>query len=114
MNIIGQPDVWQTPLQDWYKKNIQPLIDSEHEDGELRIKWYTSQAQAEEDGEIVTVERWNGEGWEQFGLDAHDTVQDLFDLEWKLGIFCSVCGQLTQANCNNAGCDDYNGGEYEL
>lgn len=106
MNIIGKPDVWSNPLQNWFDKNLAEFIDQKPEIGDLRIEWFVSEAMAEEDGEIVTVERWNGEGWEQFGLDAHDTVQDLFDLEWKLGNLCDVCGQEIQANCNNAGCDD--------
>ena len=53
--------------------------------GELRIQWYTELAQAEQSGEIVTVERWNGYGWEQHGLDAHMTVEDLDALNEKLG-----------------------------
>ena len=59
--------------------NKQPQV------GELRIQWYTELAQAEQSGEIVTVERWNGYGWEQHGLDAHMTVEDLDALNEKLG-----------------------------
>lgn len=84
MNIIGKPDVWEMPIQDWWNKNLQPLIDGTPPVGELRIKWYTNEAHAEQCGEIVTIERWNGYGWRQFGLDAHDTVQDLLDLSWKM------------------------------
>lgn len=52
-------------------------------DGGLRIKWYTAQAQAEQCGELVTIEQWDEEaqGWAQHGLDAHDTVQDLIELK---------------------------------
>lgn len=106
MNIIGKPDVWSNPLQNWFDKNLAEFIDKKPEIGELRIHWFVTEATAEENGEIVTVERWNGEGWEQFNLDAHDTVQDLFNLEWKLGNLCDVCGQEIRANCNNARCDD--------
>lgn len=104
MNIIGQPDVYENPFQNWFDKNITALLDRTPETGELRIKWFTVEAAAEQDGEIVTVEKWNGYEWEQFGLDAHNTVQDLFDLEWKLG-FCGVCGQEISVNCNGGDCE---------
>ena len=110
MNIIGQPDVYEKPFQKWFDNNITAILDKpyakkDREIGEVRIKWYTVEAEAEQDGEIVTVEKWNGLFWEQFNLDAHDTVQDLFDLEWKMGI-CGVCGQDISVNCNNANCED--------
>ena len=109
MNIIGQPDVYEKPFQKWFDNNITALLDRsfvapKHEIGDLRINWYTVEAEFDQDGEIVTVERWNGSNWEQFGLDAHDTVQDLFDLEWKLG-FCGVCGQDISVNCNGGDCE---------
>ena len=66
MNIIGKPDVWSNPLQNWFDKNLAEFIDQKPEIGDLRIEWFVSEAMAEEDGEIVTVERWNGEGWEHF------------------------------------------------
>lgn len=84
MNIIGQPDVYGKPLQKWYDKNIKSLIDGTPSVGELRIKWYSAQVQADGSGELVTIEKWDGQYWQQYGLDAHSTVQDLLDLDWKL------------------------------
>jgi len=84
MNVIGKPDVWGMPLQDWFNNNLVPLVGTP-ELGELRVKWYTIQAHAEQDGELVTVERWNGIEWEQHGLDAHMTVEDLDNLNQELG-----------------------------
>jgi hypothetical protein len=84
MNVLGKPDVYEAPLKDWWTKNLQPLIDGTPEVGELKIKWYTAEAQAEQNGEIVTIEKWDGYGWRQYGLDAWHTVQDLLDLSWKL------------------------------
>ena len=86
MNVIGKPDVYAMPLTEWFKQNIQPLMDGTPDIGETRIKWYTTEAQAEQCGEIVTIEKWNGYTWKQFGLDAHDTVQDLLDLSWKMEV----------------------------
>lgn len=83
MNVIGKPDVYAKPLQQWFNENLVPLVHTP-ELGELRIKWYTNQAQAEQDGEMVTIEKWDGYGWNQYGLDANMTVQDLLDLEWKM------------------------------
>ena len=57
----------------------------EPEIGELRINFFVDEAIAEDDGEIITVEKWDGTGWLQFNLSAYDTVQDLLDLEEKLG-----------------------------
>ena len=65
--------------------DVGKKIDILPEVGELRIQWYTELAQAEQSGEIVTVERWNGDGWEQHGLDAHMTVEDLDRLNEELG-----------------------------
>ena len=65
--------------------DVGKKIDILPEVGELRIQWYTELAQAEQSGEIVTVERWDGYGWEQHGLDAHMTVEDLDRLNEELG-----------------------------
>lgn len=81
VNVIQQPDIYTKPLQNWYDKAIAPLLGTQPQIGELRIKWYTTVAHAEQSGEIVTVERWNGDGWEQYGLDAHSTVEELLTLE---------------------------------
>lgn len=72
--------------------------------GEMRVQWHQG-AFAEEIGEFVTVEMWNGEGWEQHGLDVHQTVEDLFNLSWKINNFCTICGaEEMTARCNNADC----------
>ena len=84
MNVIGKPDVYELPLTEWFNKNLVPLIGTP-ELNELRIKWYTAEAHAEQSGEIVTVERWEGDGWYQYGLDSHSTVQDLLELNYELG-----------------------------
>jgi len=73
-----------------YTKDSESEHEARHElfkprpiDGELRIKWYSQEVQAEQCGELVTIEQWDEEaqGWTQHGLDAHSTVQDLMDLE---------------------------------
>lgn len=66
------------------KKKIE-VKDPTPQVGELRIQWYTELAQAEQSGEIVTVEIWDGDGWVQKGLDAHMTVEDLDRLNEELG-----------------------------
>ena len=53
--------------------------------GDLIIQWFTENAQAEQSGEIVTVERWTGDYWEQHSLDAHSTLRDLDRLNEELG-----------------------------
>lgn len=105
MNIIGKPDVYGNPLQSWFDRNLAEFINKKPKVGELKIEWFVSEAMAEEDGEIVTVQRWNGYEWEQFNLDSHDTVEDLFDLEFKLGL-CQVCGQEISVWCNDADCEN--------
>jgi hypothetical protein len=44
--------------------------------GQQRIKWYTAVAT---NGELVTIEVWNGLGWQQFGLDADMTIEEVND-----------------------------------
>lgn len=56
-----------------------------NDDKDLRVNWYTSEAHAEKCGEIVTIERWNGDGWDLFGLDADMTLEDLDRLNEELG-----------------------------
>jgi len=106
VNIIGKPDVYGNPLQSWFDRNLAEFVNQKPEVGELKIEWFVSEAMAEEDGEIVTVQRWNGYEWEQFNLDAHDTVQDLFDLNWRIGEKCGICGQELTVFCNNGVCED--------
>ncbi len=53
--------------------------------GDLIIQWFTENAQAEQSGEIVTIERWTGDYWEQHNLDAHSTLRDLDRLNEELG-----------------------------
>ena len=84
MNIIGQPDVYEKPMSSWFDENLAKFTGNQPSVGELKIEWYTTEAAAEGCGEIVTIERWNGYVWEQHGLDAHMTLQDLFDLERTL------------------------------
>ena len=105
MNIIGQPDVYEKPISSWFDRNISPLLKNQPKIGELRIKWYTVECQAEGMGEIVEIEQWDGDYWIQYGLDSHDTIQDLLDLSWKIPDLCEICGEQMSANCNNAGCD---------
>jgi hypothetical protein len=59
-------------------------VSDKPEIGELLINWY-QEAFDEQCGEFVTVERWNGDGWEQHGLDVHMTVEDLDNLNRELG-----------------------------
>lgn len=65
--------------------NVGKKIEITPQIGELRIQWYTELAQAEQSGEMVTVEIWDGYGWEQKGLDAHHTLEDLDRLNEELG-----------------------------
>jgi len=76
---------WTNYLTARLVSSVGKKIEITPEIGELRIQWYTELAQAEGCGEIVTVERWNGYGWEQHGLDAHMTVEDLDNLNRELG-----------------------------
>lgn len=83
MNVIGKPDVYQKPLQQWFNENLVPIIQTP-ELGELDIKWHTAECQAEGGGEMIVIWRWNGEYWQSHSLDAHHTVGDLQDLEYEL------------------------------
>lgn len=80
MNVIGKPDVYTMPLSKWFNDNLtihRPYL------GEVKTTWY-QEAFTDEVGEFVTVERWNGQVWEQHGLDVHMTVEDLQELSEEL------------------------------
>ena len=84
---VAQPKPYAAPLSKWWAQNLQPLIDGTgalNVHDTIRINWY-HEAFDEKDGEFVTVEKWNGFEWEQFGLDVNHTVGDLLDLNEKLG-----------------------------
>ncbi len=66
------------------KKKIE-VKDPPPQVGDLMIQWFTENAQAEQSGEIVTIERWTGDFWEQHNLDAHSTLRDLDRLNEELG-----------------------------
>ena len=83
MNVIGKPDVYELPLTKWFNDNLTPILDRPYL-GEIRTHWY-QEAFTDKVGELVTVERWNGQEWEQHGLDVHMTVGDLTELNERLG-----------------------------
>ncbi len=62
---------------------LSDLLENQPSIGEIRVEWFPEMFE-EENGEFVTVERWNGISWEQHGLDVHNTVGDLLDLSQKL------------------------------
>lgn len=76
---------WTNYLTARLVSSVGKKIEITPEIGELRIQWYTELAQAEQSGEIVTVEIWDGDGWVQKGLDAHHTLEDLDRLNEELG-----------------------------
>lgn len=83
MNVIGKPDVYENPLLRWFNDNLTPLMQTPPL-GEVKVQWY-HEAFIDGIGEFVTVERWNGNYWEQHGLDVHMTVEDLLNLNEELG-----------------------------
>lgn len=76
---------WLNDMTSKFVADVGKKIEITPQVGELRIQWYTELAQAEQSGEIVTVEIWDGDGWVQKCLDAHMTVEDLDRLNEELG-----------------------------